>query len=532
MSWRARAQQVLAQLQQSEKQSIRAIARALGISKSSVHRHQQGIERRNRYPESLLWESPEGAQWMGRLVWGVLYLFGLQCGIGDETLSKFFHLVHLEEHVGVSPTALRRLRVRMEEQVLHYQQLRQQELEASKVKVDVCGGADETFFEQMVLVLMDLASGYIFVESQATRRNFDTWQEQVQPRMGAVAQVKYLVSDRAKALVKLALRGLGCPSVPDLFHALREVTRAASPLRLRLSRLQRQLATAQQTLERCQAQGVSSEAKHQKLQELQTRYSTLEATQTSYEQLIQQLSLTVHPFAIDGGGFQAATEMLEAVQARLQSLRALAGEADLPKLPAAVEQFSTHARDLAVLVHTWWSWVLESLAAQNLTPELSNWLLESLLPLVYWQQQLDKTSTPALKQAYRQAYEQAQAAYALHPLTLCLDESVRQRWSCWAEWMVSKFQRTSSAVEGRNSYLSRIHHGTRGLSEHRLQVLTVIHNFDLKRADGSTAAERLFQHSFPDLFEFLLDQMSELPLPRKSRKSTRPQMPTLQAVPA
>ena len=30
--------------------------------------------------------------------------------------------------------------------------------------------------------------------------------------------VLYMVSDRAKALIKLAHTGLGCPSIPDLFH--------------------------------------------------------------------------------------------------------------------------------------------------------------------------------------------------------------------------------------------------------------------------------------------------------------------------
>ncbi len=29
-----------------------------------------------------------------------------------------------------------------------------------------------------------------------------------------------MVSDRAKALVKLTLSGLGCPSIPDVFHLL------------------------------------------------------------------------------------------------------------------------------------------------------------------------------------------------------------------------------------------------------------------------------------------------------------------------
>jgi hypothetical protein len=45
--------------------------------------------------------------------------------------------------------------------------------------------------------------------------------------------------------------------------------------------------------------------------------------------------------------------------------------------------------------------------------------------------------------------------------------------------MVAKYQRTSSAVEGRNGYLSRLHHARRGFSKQSLQVLTIIHNFDL-----------------------------------------------------
>jgi hypothetical protein len=76
--------------------------------------------------------------------------------------------------------------------------------------------------------------------------------------------------------------------------------------------------------------------------------------------------------------------------------------------------------------------------------------------------------------------------------------------------MVNKFQRTSSPVEGRNGYY-RIHHCRRGFSAHRLQVLTVIHNFALHRADGTTAAQRLFGRPFPDLFEFIVENMSDLP---------------------
>ncbi len=72
--------------------------------------------------------------------------------------------------------------------------------------------------------------------------------------------------------------------------------------------------------------------------------------------------------------------------------------------------------------------------------------------------------------------------------------------------------------KGRNGCLSQMYHNGRGLSEKRLKSLTVIHNYDLKRIDGSTAAMRLFDMEFPDLFSWLLDKMGELPLPRKNRE--------------
>ena len=37
--------------------------------------------------------------------------------------------------------------------------------------------------------------------------------------------IKYVVSDRAKALIKLALKGIGCQSIPDLFHASNEIVK-------------------------------------------------------------------------------------------------------------------------------------------------------------------------------------------------------------------------------------------------------------------------------------------------------------------
>jgi len=49
-----------------------------------------------------------------------------------------------------------------------------------------------------------------------------------------------------------------------------------------------------------------------------------------------------------------------------------------------------------------------------------------------------------------------------------------------------------------------------------------------ERADGTTAAQRLFDHPFPDLFEWVVDHMGDLPLARKSSKAHQPNpLPTL-----
>jgi hypothetical protein len=99
--------------------------------------------------------------------------------------------------------------------------------------------------------------------------------------------------------------------------------------------------------------------------------------------------------------------------------------------------------------------------------------------------------------------------------------------------MCAKFQRTPSAFEeGCNGYLSGLHHANLGFTAQTLKVLTVIHNFDLKRDGSTTADQRLFGKIFPDLFEWVVLHMGELPRPRRSKKTRMSKKSTVQAVPA
>ena len=113
-------QKVFQTISRQARQTVRGIAELLGLSKSSVHRHKQKIARRNQYPESSLWESEAGAAWLQRFVIASIFIFCFKRGMGCESLSEFFQLLHLDQHVGVSVASIRKIRSQMETQVLNY----------------------------------------------------------------------------------------------------------------------------------------------------------------------------------------------------------------------------------------------------------------------------------------------------------------------------------------------------------------------------------------------------------------------------
>ena len=174
---RERCQKVFQALARPGQRTVRAIAQAIGVSKSSVHRPQQAMARRNQYPESGLWESPVGAQWLKLLVLATVFEFCFKRGVGCESLSEFFQLLHLERQVGISVASLQQLRAQMEEQILEYQRLQQAQLAAAQSPIEICASVDETFFDQVVLVMLDLSSGFILVEEIAQDCRYETWQQ-------------------------------------------------------------------------------------------------------------------------------------------------------------------------------------------------------------------------------------------------------------------------------------------------------------------------------------------------------------------
>src|SRR5262245_33883567 len=235
-------------------QSIWRLVDRAGLSKSSVHRHLQAMDRRDRYPESSFWETEAGRTWLIRLVVATLFVFGFKRGVGAETLSEFFGHLRLEAHVGCSPSALRHVMHTLERLILETAAAWEKEGIAHGEIRPVIGAVDETFLQRMMLVLKDLATGYVLMEEVAADRSFDTWYDRTNERLTTFGtEVLYMVSDRAKALIKLAQKGLRCPSIPDLFHLGHDLAKSYSlGIFGRLRHAKRDLEQAKQHLEKLQ----------------------------------------------------------------------------------------------------------------------------------------------------------------------------------------------------------------------------------------------------------------------------------------
>ena len=507
------------------KQSIRRLADRTGLSKSSVHRHLQAMDRRDRSPESSLWETPAGRAWLIRLVVATLFVFGFKRGVGAETLSEFFSRLRLEGHVGCSPSALRSVLHTLERLLLDTAVAWEKEGIAHGEIRPVIGAVDETFLQRMMLVFMDLATGYLLMEEVAADRSYATWFDRANARLTTFGtEMLYLVSDRAKALIKLADAGLGCPSIPDLFHLGHDLAKGYSlAIFGHLRQAKRDLEQAKQCLEKlpksAQADPAQVAQAQARVAACATSVNRWQEVGSAWRQGLSNLSRILHPWRLAGSIRQTSKEVEEQLRAELEAIETLLETNGLPMKQDTLAKVRKQLAGISALVDFWWQTVHQDVAQMAMTPKWTQWADELLLPLMYWQEQLRRTRHPVQKAQIALVLQAVEEVFERHPCTRQLKPELLAGWKAWAAEHARAFHRASSAVEGRNGYLSQMQHNHRGLPLRRYQVWTVLHNFDCRAADGTTPAARFFRRSFPDLFESVLSQIGELPMPRQRRQA-------------
>lgn len=502
-------------LETNEPESLRATSAATGIPISTIAYHKKRLLRRWFSSGTSYWDTQEGQWFLHCMILSLIYVFVIKGGVGAGRIKEHLEHLRLGEIMAISESSIYKIIKEISEQILRYQQLMEEEL-TSTSQVELLGlqvvlGVDETWLEDMLLVCQDLMSGYIFLEEASKQRDVTSWWSVLGKKVLTWGfKIRGLVSDRAKALVKLGDSDyLNVFSMPDLFHFVQEINKAVG------LKVGKQLERSKKALDKAseELKATSQEA----FEELQQVYQ-------SYRQQLEQINKIVNPFnEQDDWTSTAAVE--KALTHCFTSIGKIAHELgltiDIAKASKILHQIPTIAQG----VGNWISLTkadLDSLqAAGKITVAEKEWLTKYAIPYCYWQIQLGRTQAKArnrdLRAYYRQRTDKAEQGLKEADLTSSMSYERLEELLAMAHQMAISFQRASSQTEGRNGYLAFVNHSHRGMPQQRLQVLSVVHNYDIRRVDGTTPAQRLFQRPFPDLFEFLCQNVTGFKEPRRGK---------------
>ena len=492
-----------------------------------------------------------GVHWLHRLVLAIHFVITLRAGGGVRLVSEVLELSGLSAFVGASYGSQQALNAALEQAVVDIAAEQRQALAAGMRPRMITVCEDETFHPAICLVALEPVSNLILLEQSAQDRTAATWTQALAAACaGLPITLVQGTSDEATALRRHIERDHQASHSPDLFHLQHEVAKATG---LSLARAVREadaeVAAAEVRLQAArEAEQAYRQQRHgpgrppafaQRIQGALQRWASASVTrdhaqarQEEAKTLIRALGEADHPFDLERGEVQTPERLGDRLSAIWQRLEALAEAAALPaRARAHLAKAKRLNTALLATIAFFFATVQQRVETLNLTPDLEAAVLEQLIPAIYLERVATRCS--GAEERRRLAALSAQRLAPLrapdHPLQALAAEQ-RTEIEQVASDCVDLFQRSSSAVEGRNGQLSLFHHGCHRLSARKLAALTAVHNFYIRRADQTTAAERFFGRT-PPLFEQLLERAPLPPRPRR-RRARAPKVPYLSPVPA
>ncbi len=170
-----------------------------------------------------------------------------------------------------------------------------------------------------------------------------------------------MVSDRAKALIKLALDGMNCPSIPDLFHASNELVKLFGLA------FNRKLASLHEKVSKAIAVLALMNRMNKDISIIQTQQDILDALHKEeamfvsgidrYRSVIHMLSTLVYPFNISNGNIQTSSSVHNGLMELVDMAKVLRDEYSINDNHYRIIKFSNQIADIASLIDAWWLWV-------------------------------------------------------------------------------------------------------------------------------------------------------------------------------
>jgi hypothetical protein len=537
----ASAKQEQAEQLDSPFTSLRQIAEALNVPRSTLQawrQQRQQLFQHSGLPTQVVefFESSAGLSFLHQMLAAAHLVFGQVNNSGIRSICTFLELSSLHHFVAASYGSQQAAAKEIEKQIVQFGQQEDQRLADQMQPREISVAEDETFHPQCCLVGIEPVSNFILLEQYVDRRDADTWDRCMDERLtGLPVTVLQVTSDEAKALIKHAEFCLGAHHSPDLFHVQHETVKATGfALAGQVERAEKQLEQTRlhleqtrQVLAACTDSCPQSDHRCKLEQQLNQAETALVAAEQDLEacrdrrqratEARRGLSEAYHPIHVESGLPQDAETVAQRLDDRFDELDQVAQEAGLSQ--GARDRLAKARRvkpRMEATIDFFWTTVLVWFAKWRLSPPVAKLMREILIPVCYLRLAADKASTADERKRLQELAKSVEArARSPDGVWNSLNASDQVQLQERAHLCATLFQRSSSCVEGRNGHLALKHHALHQLSGRKLSVLTVLHNYFVRRADDSTAAERFYGQPARDLFDWLLDHISFPARPRR-----------------
>lgn len=450
-------------------------------------------------------ESPVGLAFLHRLVLAAHMVITLVGPGSIRLVCLFLELTGLSHFVAASYRPHWQVAVAMEQAIDEFDQAEKERLGQNMGAKQITVCEDETFHPEPCLVAIEPVSNFILLEQYAEDRKADTWTETLaEATKGLPIEVIQSTSDEGRGLLHHVKKDLGLHHSPDLFHVQHELVKGTS------GALASKVRQATKTVEKA-----PTPAAQQALERANQQ-------QQRVQQRIRDISAAYHPYDLQTGAVRSAETVSQSLEQHFTEIETVAKEAGLSE--SCLDRIKKAKRVVVEMVATvafFYLTLKAKVEALSLAPEVEQAVYDNLVPALYLYLVAQKTQDISQRRQL-----QTKADDLLAPLLFPdgpfgpLEPKEKTTIEKVAQECAGLFQRSSSCVEGRNGQLALHHHSLHRLSDRKLKALTGVHNYFIKRADDTTAAERFFGSKPQDLFEWLLDRV-EIP-GRPAQKRSQP----------
>ena len=519
-------------------ESLRTFAKNSGVPRTTLQHWNNRISNID-LPESTVdfFESAEGQKFLHILYVAMLMVLH-ECGNASlRCISMFLQKSQLNHFLPASKTNLQKNAAELENVIIAFSEQEQKRMAASMPSKRITVAQDETFPKGVCLVAVEPVSNFIILEQMVSDRKTETWDMHMnQALSGLPVEVIQGVGDEARSLVKHVTEGLGAHHSPDLFHIQQELTKAAA------AQLKLNIKRNTEELEKKKKKVTTEKQKQEKYEKLDIKpkgrppifSSRIEKAQADELEQVEKLILAnnandafiyarhnissaYHPYSLQSGLPQSpetVEHLLNSAFDKIETVIEPLADTFKKKAAKARKQIN-NMRGTIVFYFTTIAGFLNNKNYNDITRML---IEDFLIPACYLKKVAGKTKDKTKKYEIELLADDLMVDYdrRLGLFAMYSEEELDDMLKT-AEECADVFQRSSSPVEGRNGQLSLKYHNLHRLSDRKLKCLTAIHNFEIRRDDGTTAAERFFESKHQDMFEFLIKKFKLPGRPRMAR---------------